>query len=108
MIAINSIALSSEDISVRLFYYNRETINGHPIVTDRQLDLLKEVLAGKTIKEIAKSLNVKHNSVIQQFHNIKKKLLPYVAYDRAIATLLAYGLNNTDYWKKRVSQEKND
>ena len=107
MVTINSISLSAEDIRVRLFHYNREMINGYPVVTDRQLELLKEVLKGKEINEMAESLGVKRNSVIQQFHNIKKKLLPYVLYDRAIASLLALGLNNTQEWKNS-SQEKKD
>ena len=96
--SINNLKISAEDVRLRLFKYKTERIEDLVIITERQYELLDLVLAGKTIEEMAQELDVKRNTVIQHFHTIKRRLLPFILEDRLVASLIALGLNDNHLW----------
>ena len=103
--SINTLSISAEDVRLRLFKYKTEKIDDMVIITERQYELINKVLEGKKIEEIAQELGVKRNTVIQHFHGIKKRLMPYVFEDRLIASLIALGLNDNHLWKEKEEKK---
>ena len=90
--SFEGLKISAEDVRIRLLKY-KDTV-----ITGRQFELLDQVLIGLPIDEISEELGVKRNTVIQHFHAIKKKLIPFVFEDRLVASLLALGLNDNHLW----------
>lgn len=90
--SLTDLSISAQDVRLRLFKYVNE------VITERQYELLDLVLAGKTIDEMAEEMEVKRSTIIQHFHGVKKRFMPFIFKDRLIASLLAVGLNDNKMW----------
>ena len=105
---INNLKISAEDVRLRLFKYRNEKRGKTTVITARHYQFLDKVLEGLTIEEIAEELKLKRCSVIQLFHTVKQRLMPYIFEDRLVATLLAAGLHDNKMWKTKEPQEKTE